>query len=162
MSRHESDREDLLREATALIDRVELSIAGWDEPIVVGFRRDGSLSVFFGPDPVYQFNAAGELRRAYCKGLLYKAERGSLVSLRRERSDSQVALVRTELTAQQSTDFLNVARDRLTALATALDSESFTITGQVSTDANVVSRVQKWLAALPADIPIARAAGLRR
>jgi hypothetical protein len=162
MPRHESDREDLLREATALVERVELSIAGWDEPIVVGFRRDGSLSVFFGPDPVYQFNAAGELRRAYSMGLLYKAERGRLVSLRRERGDAEVALVRTELTAQQSTGFLKVVRDHLGELAAALERGSFTITGEVPADADIVSRMKSWLTALPADIPIARAAGLRR
>ena len=42
MARRESDREDLLREATALVERAELTIEGFDEPIVVGFRRDGS------------------------------------------------------------------------------------------------------------------------
>ena len=72
------NREDLLREATALVERIEL-VPHRDrqfdasEPIVVGFRADGALSIFFGDDPVYQFNAAGELRRAYCDGLLFKA-----------------------------------------------------------------------------------------
>ena len=74
MARRESDREDLLREATALVERAELTIEGFDEPIVVGFRRDGSASFFFGADPVYQFNTAFELRRAFVVGLLYKAE----------------------------------------------------------------------------------------
>jgi len=162
MSRQESDREDLLREATALVERVELSAAGWDEPIVVGFRRDGSLSVFFGPDPVYQFNAAGELRRAFTSGLLYKAERGGLVALRRERGEREVALVRNALTAEETTDFLNAAHRRFTELAAALGRGSFTITGQVPIDANVITRVQEWLATLPRSIPVAPAAGLRR
>src|SRR5688572_26999220 len=69
MSRRESDREDLLREATALVERVELLVPGEGEPVVAGFRRDGSLSVFFGPEAVYQFNSAGELRRAFAGGL---------------------------------------------------------------------------------------------
>jgi hypothetical protein len=162
MSRRESDREDLLREATALIERAEITVPGFDEPIVVGFRRDGSLSVFFGPDPVYQFNAAGGLRRAFTSGVLYKAERGCLVSLRRERGDAEVALVRTELNAEETADFLKAAHTRLTDLAAALDRRSFSITGQVPTDANVVSRVQEWLTALPPNIPIAQAARLRR
>jgi len=162
VSRQESDREDLLREATALVERAEITVPGFDEPIVVGFRRDGSLSVFFGPDPVYQFNAAGELRRAFSSSLLYKAERGGLVALRRERGEAEVALVRTASTADETTDFLNAAHRRLTDLAATLGTRSFTITGQVSIDANVVARVQEWLAAMPRNIPVAQAAGLRR
>src|SRR5687768_8047260 len=106
MSRTESDREDLLREATALVERAELQVAGLGEPIVVGFRRDGAASFFFGADPVYQFNAAGELRRAYVGGLLYKAEQGELVALRRERTPAETALVRHDLSAAESTDLL--------------------------------------------------------
>src|SRR5262245_12366974 len=105
MARQESDREDLLREATALVERAELKVAGESEPMTVGFRRDGSLSVFFGGDAVYQFNTAGELRRAFAGGLLYKAERGRLVELRRERSADEVALVRRELPDEESARF---------------------------------------------------------
>src|SRR5204863_2544475 len=78
MAREESSREDLLREATALVERIELIPNGStsDGRIVAGFRRNGALSVFFGEDPVYQFNAAGELRRAYTDGKLLKADRG--------------------------------------------------------------------------------------
>jgi hypothetical protein len=110
MSRRESDLEDLLREATALVERAELKIADYDEPIVVGFRRDGSASVFFGPDPVYQFNSAGELRRAYVSGLLYKAERGSLCALRRERNETEVALVRSNLPPDETAALLMALR----------------------------------------------------
>jgi hypothetical protein len=162
VSRQEADREDLLREATALVERAEITVVGFGEPIIVGFRRDGSLSVFFGTDSVYQFNAEGELRRAFSSGLLYKSERGCLVSLRRERGEAEVALVRTELTAEETADFLVAARKLLTDLAAALGSRSFIITGQVPTDSNVIYRVQDWLDALPPNIPVARAAGLRR
>src|SRR5688572_18570527 len=65
MARQEQDREDILREATALVERVELLIPEFPEPIVAGFRRDGSASFFFGADPVLQFNAQGKLRRAF-------------------------------------------------------------------------------------------------
>lgn len=68
MARDESRREDLLREATAFVERIELvpsssTSKAAETPIVVGFRADGALSVFFGEDPAYQFNAAGELLR---------------------------------------------------------------------------------------------------
>src|ERR1700704_5517811 len=99
MAREESSREELLREATALVERVELipNVAISDGHIVAGFRRNGALSVFFGEDPVYQFNAAGELRRAYTNGKLLKADRGRLAALQRVRTQNEVQLVRHEL-----------------------------------------------------------------
>jgi hypothetical protein len=161
MSRRESDREDLLREATALVERAELAVVGWDEPVVVGFRRDGSLGVFFGAEPVYQFNAIGELRRAFRGGLLYKAERGGLVALRRERAAGEVALVRSELTAEQTAEFCDETRARLVALAGALGDGAFQLVGKVPADADVVGRVRRWLASMGAEIQVAQAAGLR-
>lgn len=37
MARHSEDREDILPEATALVERVELEIDGLEDPLVVGF-----------------------------------------------------------------------------------------------------------------------------
>ncbi|HEX3599001.1 MAG TPA: hypothetical protein VHU84_02590, partial [Lacipirellulaceae bacterium] len=77
MSREESQREDLIREATALVERIEISFDASvsndpDSPqqVIIGFRANGALSIFFGEDPVYQFNSAGDLRRAYWNGQL--------------------------------------------------------------------------------------------
>lgn len=161
MSRRESDREDLLREATALVERAELKIADYDEPIVVGFRRDGSASVFFGPDPVYQFNSAGELRRAYVSGLLYKAERGSLCALRRERNETEVALVRSNLPPDETAALLMALRGCLTHLHEALANGSYTLLGRVPADADVVGRILNWLAALPPIVEIAHLPNVR-
>jgi len=155
MARQESDREDLLREATALAERAELQIPGESEPVTVGFRRDGSLSLFFGADPVYQFNTAGELRRAFADSLLYKAERGRLVSLRRERSECEVALVRRELSSDETEAFLTEAGARLLRLGKALQSGQFQLLGQVPADGDVAVRVSNWLNALPAVLAIA-------
>ena len=44
MSRNEADREDLLREATALVNRIELQLEDADESWVVGFRRNDAAS----------------------------------------------------------------------------------------------------------------------
>jgi hypothetical protein len=156
MSRRESDREDLLREATALVERAELSLPGCNEPVVVGFRRNGSANCYFGADPVYQFNAAGELRRAYLGGLLYKAERGRLIALRRERTENEVALVRSELTADETAAVQATLQNDLHRLNDALVSGSFTLRGQVPGDAHVVSRICEWLGHLPPTIGIAR------
>src|SRR5215212_742956 len=117
MARDESSREDLLREATALVERIELRPRATDfstaasklidQPIVAGFRRDGALSIFFGEDRVYQFNPAGELRRAYCNGKLLKATRGRLASLDRARTQHEVQLARHELSAIEEAEFLS-------------------------------------------------------
>lgn len=145
MARQESDREDLLREATALVERAELQIPGESEPVTVGFRRDGSLSIFFGGDPVYQFNTAGQLRRAYVAGLLYKAERGRLVALRRERTPAEVALVRRELTDTEAEAILATASSRLASLSESLQSGSFQTAGQIPVDRDIPGRARAWL-----------------
>ena len=64
MARNESDREDLIREATALRNRIEWKIPDEPELVFAGIRSDGSLAIYFGPDPVYQFSIDGGLRRA--------------------------------------------------------------------------------------------------
>ena len=157
MSRSESDREDLLREATALVERIELPLPGYDEPIVVGFRKDGSASFFFGPDPVYQFNTAGELRRAYANGLLYKAETGRLVSLRRERSATETALVRHELTPDETTALLAGLTGHFEQLRAALQVDAHQVLREVPAAANLPPRILAWLQQLPTTIPIASA-----
>ena len=148
MARRESDKEDLLREATALVERVELEPAGaWEsEHVIAGFRLDGAASIFFGSDPVYHFNAAGELRRAYCDSLLFKAAAGRIVSLRRERQQHEVQLLRHELTETEQLAFLARLSGLLVGLTTALDTANYAVVGQVPYDADVVGRLQEWLA----------------
>jgi hypothetical protein len=157
MSRSEADREDLLREATALIERVELQLPGYSEPIVVGFRKDGAASFFFGANPVYQFNTASELRRAYAGGLLYKAEAGRLVSLRRERSATETALVRHELTPDKTAALLAGLTGHFEQLRAALQNDTHQVLREVPPAANLPPQILAWLQQLPATIPIANA-----
>jgi hypothetical protein len=147
MARDESNREDLLREATALVERIELIPLGSaeDQHIVAGFRRDGALSIFFGKDPVYQFNAVGELRRAYCDGRLLKAAHGRLVSLKRERNQNEVQLIRTDLTDAEQVGFLEKMSSRMLELKDWISSEKTQLAGQVPADADVLGRIRNWL-----------------
>ncbi len=147
--RIEVDREDLLAEATALVDRVDLAVASFAEPVVIGFRAQGAASIYFGPDPAYHFNSKGELRRAYCDGLLYKAERGRLVSLDRRRSDTAVELVRRELSEDEQAAFLLRMAESLRQLRDRVEAGEFQVRGQVSGGADVLDRVRGWLAAAP-------------
>jgi hypothetical protein len=157
MSRSESPREDLLREATALVERAELLVSGYQEPIVVGFRRDGSASFFFGADPVYQFNAAGELRRAFVGGLLFKAEHRRLVALRRERTAAETALVRLDLAPDETEAFLRQTGQHLAALLSALQGGGHRLLRQIPPDTDLLPRIIACLQNLPAPLTVAAA-----
>ncbi|MEE2685045.1 MAG: hypothetical protein VYB09_01950 [Planctomycetota bacterium] len=146
MARLEEDREDILQEATALVERVELDVDRMDGPLVVGFRKASGPAFFFAADPVYQFNSQGQLRRGYRQGRLLKAEAGKLIELTRERTSSSVNLKRHPLNDQQCNAYLAQLEDHLEELRHALEAGSFRVTGQVPADADVVGRVMQWLA----------------
>src|SRR5690606_17718245 len=130
MARREEDREDLLAEAKALVERVELSAAGFEDSIVAGFRSKGALSIYFGADPAVHFTSAGELRRAYIDGKLIKAEHRRLVSLTRRREPGETQLVRHELTGAESDALVSRMRQRLMTLRASLHSGEFQVIGQ--------------------------------
>ncbi len=140
MARQEHDREDLLREATALVQRVQWLVAGLPEPVVVGFRRDGCGSIYLGGDEAYHFNTRGALRRAFVSGVLYKAERGTLVAMQRQRRAHAVELCSRRLSAEETAAFLQRMRDRLGGLADALARGT-----AVPDEAPLVQRVRVWL-----------------
>jgi hypothetical protein len=146
MAREEHDREDLLGEATAYVERIEFKIGASAAPVFIGFRRDGAASFYFGADPVFHFNSAQELRRAFVAGLLYRAERGRLVRLRRERTATETRLLRSEVSDDESAALLADLEQRLTRLAAALATGDATVAGQIPEHAEVMARTQAWLA----------------
>ncbi len=157
MARVERDREDLLAEATALVQRVELdmqdghasAVPGLPQRVIVGFRSSGCGSVYFGPDEAYQFNTAGELRRAYRDGELYKAERGRLVRLTRQRTSGEVLLIRHELDDAECAGFLGRMAELLDGLRRSLNEKSYQILRQMPADVDLVGGVAAWLNDLP-------------
>jgi hypothetical protein len=155
VARDEHDREDLLAEATALVERAELLVAGESQPVTVGFRRDGSASAYFGAEPAFHFNAVGELRRAFDRGLLYKADKRRLVSLRRERVPGEVHLLRHELTDEETGEFLSELVDRFARLRSALLQGDWQLVGQIPPSSDVVARIRHWLGGLRLPPPLA-------
>ena len=151
MAREEVDREDLLRDATALVRRIELDVPGEADPVVAGFRRTGAASFYFGADPAYHFNSGGRLRRAYLSDHLLKAERGRLVSLRRERTDQAVELRRTELNDERAREILAEMKARLEKLQRAIANGAARVVGHVPAEGNVLAEVAAWLAVNPSD-----------
>lgn len=134
MARHESDREDLIREATALHPRVEWQVEGEAGIVFAGLKRTGGLSLYFDQDPVYQFDDKGRLRRAFVDGLLYRSEGQTLARLRRERTETSTSLVRYDLSADELRNFLLQMRQRLESLSQQLESNRVTTLRAVPDD----------------------------
>lgn len=154
MARNASDREDLLREATALVERAEVELPQLSEHCVFGFRRNGALSLFLGSDPVWQFNPEGQLRRGFFAGCLLKAHRGRLVRLAREQADEATYLRSTPVDEPQLQQILTRLEHDLDLLADALKSQSFRLIGAVP-DQNVLDRMLQWCLALSRPVRVA-------
>jgi hypothetical protein len=146
MAREESNREDLLAEATALVHRIELAATD-GSTVVVGFRAGGEFSAFFGQDPAYHFNRSDELRRAYCGGLLIKAAGRRLFSLKRVRTEEESQLVRHALSDAEQESFISEMTRRLRELQAMLAAGAFEAGRQVPADFDVLKRVRSWLQA---------------
>lgn len=157
MARNESDREDLLREATALVERAEIQLPGEPETTVAGFRRDGGFSLFFSSERVVQFNSSGHLRRGYFDGQLLKADRGHLVWLTRERTARAVVLHSRELGRDESAATLQRAAELVDSLSAALRTEAYTLVGQVPPEGNMTARILAWSDRLPRPLQVAAA-----
>jgi hypothetical protein len=155
MALEESDREDILREATALVERAELKIAGRAEAVIIGFRRDGSASLFLGHELVYQFNTKNELRRAFLAGDLIKAEAGSLVRLRRERTANAVHLLRHALSPEEQRSQMDQMHLSLAALRQSLAGGEVVAAAHHPAEADLLPRIRNWLNQLPQNIAIA-------
>jgi hypothetical protein len=140
------DREDLLRDARNLTPRVQIRavIGGRDAAVFAGFRGE-SLSLYFGPEPVFHFNAAGELRRAFLAGRIVKAEDGRLFGMERILGENQVEL-RTSAVPEdeQQTVFADLAA-RLAGLRAAFARGEMTIEGQEPAGGDAVERLKRWL-----------------
>ena len=161
MAQEESPREDLLREATALVERIELgpkshpadsSAEDRDgRTIVAGFRSSGAVSIFFGEDEVYHFNPSAELRRAYVDGHLYKAVNGRLFSMTRFRAAYKVEMRSHPLTDAEQAEFFARLTQHLGTLAANIAADRCEALRSIPEGAKVLHRLQTWLVAYSAD-----------
>jgi hypothetical protein len=120
MARHESDREDLMREAVAFRRRANLYVPGECEPVVVGVRESGAWSVYFGGDPVFHFDPESQLRRAFVSGHLFRSQATTMARLVRIRTPSTTSLHRHDLTVMELAEFRTLVAARLGRLANSL------------------------------------------
>ena len=153
MARQEEDREDLMREATALSPRIELVLPGEAETLVAGSRADGRLSLYFGSDPAFHFDAEGRLRRAYCEGHLYRSQGTTLARLTRHRTAEETQLQRHDLNPAELEAFLRVMRERLESLRQALDEGSVEVVQEVPPEADFLPVLRVAMVAILAAEP---------
>jgi hypothetical protein len=121
MARHESDREDLMQEATGLSRRVEWQVSFVPDPVVAGFKKNGAWSVYFGAEPVLQFDPSGCLRRAFYEGFLFRTQGSTLARLQRNRTSEETQLVRHDLDDSELAAFRVQACSWLRLLLQAID-----------------------------------------
>lgn len=142
MARQEADREDLIKEAVALSPRAEFRLPDSADLLTAGFRGNDAICLFFGQDPVYQFDQTGALRRAYVDGFLYRSQGTTLARLERIRTETQTTLQRLDLTEHELAQFQQTMTHRLQHLLTSFNA------GQVHMLRSVPESVD-WQQCLP-------------
>lgn len=149
MARHEADREDLFTEAAGLVRKLEgILHSNSASVILAGFRVDAVLVVYFGSDPMFQWDESGRLRRAYADGRLYRAQGSTLARLTRSRSDEATTLLRHDLTPEELAAFRARLLGRIEPLATALETGCLSVTRRWPADddalpAEIAERLHK-------------------
>lgn len=154
MARHSSHREDLIQDATAMVDRAEF-VSNDARVVVAGFRPEGACSFYFGEQPVYQFTAEPKLRRVFLDGIL-KAESGRLVRWEKSSRGGQVQMIARPVgTAEQSTLLSDMHR-HLIELREGMLAGTWRLSKEVSQPgSHAAQRVQLWLANMPSCFEIA-------
>jgi len=150
MARVEANREDLMREAVALVRRASFHTSSAGPEIIVGFRQNGWLSIYFGPDPMYQFDEEGRLRRAFVGGLLYRTQGQTLAELRRHRTDRETTLVRRDLDDQSLATFQFETHHRMAQFRDDILERRASEVGRIPSDdatltADIVARLDSVL-----------------
>ena len=148
MARNEADREDLMREAVALTERVELFVPGFEELITIGFRSNSAMSIFVGQDPVYQFDPSGRLRRAFVGGFLFRSQHSALARLERVRNESEVQLLRYDLSPSECAAFQQVMKDTLHRILSQLQEKTVRVERGVPERTNLLPVIEVAIVAI--------------
>ena len=156
MARREEPREDLIRDATALVQRAALKIAGEELTYVLGLRSNGSLSVFCGEDPVFQFDSQGLLRRVYLGGERLTAREGRLFRLIRQAESGRMAMRHERLAEDEETQIIGQIRDTLGSLRRHLQPGAVTVIDQFPRDSTVLKTLSDSLDQIGDEIIVAR------
>ena len=148
MARNEQDREDLMKEATALVRRMEFSVNQQEETIFAGYKRNGSLSIYLHPDLVYHFDDQCRLRRAFIAPYLYRTEGDSLTRLERVRTETTSQLAAVKLRPENLSLFQKEMIDHLEKLKIAFTANQVNIHQQIPEDVNLIQELTESIEAV--------------
>jgi len=143
MVRIEEDKEDLIRDATALVERVEIQCHGSSVLITIGVFRDGRCAVYFDQDPFYQFDQNGRLRRAYEAGYLFRSQQSTLSRINRRRDlnvsgdTEKVVLERTDLCSDELLAFAERMRTLIQDLLRQIENKEYQLLRAVTPDGRI-------------------------
>jgi len=143
MDRSLENDEDLLADATALVERAKLELPTMNDPFVFGFRTNGALSLFFEDAAAYHFNRRNELRRIFLCGKRYKAQEGQLLSVDRIPQTRGVRLQSAVLDPEQTKKMLCRMNQRLDALDSLFAAGRYRIIGQIPKQGGIIARLHK-------------------
>lgn len=130
-----------MREATALRERAEFDVPGESESVVAGYRANNSLSLYFGQDPCYHFDAERRLRRAYIEGELYRTQGTTLARLHRDRSNRTVELRRHDLSRDELVRLVVQVEQRLTRLLASFEASTAHCIQEIPAGGQIASRL---------------------
>ncbi len=125
MARTEADREDPYEEFRSATRKWELSVKNEATPVVLGVRKDNRLSLYFGADPCFHYDAHNRLLRAFKNGALYRTQGDTLAQLIRTRTPETTTLNRTNLTPDELTKFLSEMTSRIDRFMTSLEQKEY-------------------------------------
>ncbi len=152
MAIEEHDREDLLRDGRKMAVRGQMVLDG--VTILIGFRRQGQVSLYWGAGRVFQFDESQQLRRVYLDGRKYAAESGKLIELSRQSRGGRVELTRQGVDQSTTATVVDTIADtlkRLFAIISDNESEWSTVG---ATAADFRDRVSRWLQTMPSPLQI--------
>lgn len=149
--------DDIFREAKVLTHRAQWRCAAIaDDPIVIGFRDNGALSLFIGEDEVYHFTTDGAFRRGFWQGSLLKAERGRIVELTRQRHQHETVLARRDLDDADQQDHCTRMHRRFQQLGNVLANGDVTVEAEIGHALPTLDeRVRRWLLDQPDTVRVA-------
>jgi hypothetical protein len=162
MAKDAHDREDLLRDASAMDVRVELRIAGVDHSVYCGFRTCGVFSLYWNQDNVVQFNAHGELRRAFWRNRMLASYERQLHWLNRDLNSARMRLSREPLTDDELAALEEFVSQSMVQLRDSFSTNSYEVVGKFPEDLDVCKKVAAWLEGHPDSVRYALHPGVGR
>ena len=145
MAKDAEDREDLLRDATAYVARIEFNIPDVDHEIFCGFRENDAFSLYWGQDTVFQFNANAELRRAFWQDRMIASFKHKLNWLERDENAARMRMRRVPMPEIESNELLDAYASCRRTIVDTVSQARHSIVGEFPENGNVSDRVIQWL-----------------